>query len=78
MTVEIDPEGQTLRPPESPSGQRPEALPSRLVPELPLAGRERPFGSCLARRQMRDPSAPTEDDIDEMAHPAGQPARRRR
>jgi hypothetical protein len=24
---------------------------------------------------MRDPSALTEDDIDEMVHPAGQPAR---
>jgi hypothetical protein len=24
---------------------------------------------------MQDPSAPTEDDIDEMVHPAGQSAR---
>jgi len=50
-------------------------LPSRIFPELPLAGRERPFWSYLARRQMRDPSAHTEDDIDKMVHPAAQPAR---
>jgi len=42
-------------------------LPSRIVPELLLAGRERPFGSYLPRRQMWGPSAPTEDDIDDGA-----------
>jgi len=56
-------------------GQRPEALLSPHIPELLLAGRERPFGSCLARRQMWGPSALTEDGIDETVHPAGQPAR---
>jgi hypothetical protein len=50
-------------------------LPSRIFPELLLAGRERPFWSCLARRQMRHPTALAEDDIDEMVHSAGQPAR---
>jgi hypothetical protein len=50
-------------------------LPSRISPELLLAGRERPFWSYLARQQMWDPSALTEDDIDEMVHPAEQPAR---
>jgi len=50
-------------------------LPSRIFPELPLAGRERPVWSCLARRQMRDPSASPRDDIDEIVYPAGQPAR---
>ena len=43
-------------------------MPSRIFPELLLAGRERPFWSYLARRQMWDPSALTEDDIDEMVH----------
>jgi hypothetical protein len=54
--------------------QRPEALPSRMFPELLLAGRERPFWSCLARRQM-GAQRPHRDDIDEMAHPIEQPAR---
>jgi hypothetical protein len=50
-------------------------LPSRIFPELLLADRERPFWSCLARRQMRHPSALTEDDTDEMMHSAEQPGR---
>ncbi len=43
------------------------------IPELLLAGRERPFWSYFARRQMWDPSALTEDDIDEMVHSVEQP-----
>ncbi len=43
------------------------------LPELLLAGRERPFWTYFARRQMWDPSALTEDDIDEMVHSAEQP-----
>jgi pimeloyl-ACP methyl ester carboxylesterase len=43
------------------------------VPELLLAGRERPFWSWFARRQMWDPAAITEDDIDEMVHSIEQP-----
>jgi pimeloyl-ACP methyl ester carboxylesterase len=43
------------------------------VPELLLAGRERPFWTYFARRQMWDPSALTEDDIDEMVHSVEQP-----
>jgi hypothetical protein len=44
------------------------------IPELQLAGRERPFWSYLARRQMWDPNSLTED-IDEMVHSVEQPAR---
>ena len=36
------------------------------LPEFLLAGRERPFWTYFARRQMWDPSALTEGDIDEM------------
>src|SRR5580658_2528279 len=43
------------------------------VPELLLAGRERPFWTYFARRQMWDPSALAEEDIDEMVHSAEQP-----
>jgi pimeloyl-ACP methyl ester carboxylesterase len=43
------------------------------LPELLLAGRERPFWTYFARRQMWDPSALTEDDIDEMAGSVEQP-----
>jgi pimeloyl-ACP methyl ester carboxylesterase len=43
------------------------------VPELLLAGRERPFWTWYARRQMWDPSALAEDDIDEMVASAEQP-----
>jgi pimeloyl-ACP methyl ester carboxylesterase len=43
------------------------------LPELLLAGRERPFWTYFARRQMWDPSALTEDDIDEMMHSIEQP-----
>ena len=43
------------------------------LPELLLAGRERPFWTYFARRQMWDPSALTEDDIDEMVHSVEQP-----
>jgi pimeloyl-ACP methyl ester carboxylesterase len=43
------------------------------VPELLLAGRERPFWTWYARRQMWDPSALTEEDIDEIVHSAEQP-----
>jgi pimeloyl-ACP methyl ester carboxylesterase len=42
------------------------------VPELLLAGRERPFWTWYARRQMWDPSALAED-IDEIVHSAEQP-----
>lgn len=43
------------------------------LPELLLAGRERPFWTYFARRQMWDPSALTEADIDEMVHSVEQP-----
>jgi pimeloyl-ACP methyl ester carboxylesterase len=43
------------------------------LPELLLAGRERPFWTYFTRRQMWDPSALTEDDIDEMVRSAEQP-----
>ena len=43
------------------------------VPELLLAGRERPFWTWYARRQMWDPSALAEEDIDEIVHSAEQP-----
>ena len=43
------------------------------LPELLLAGRERPFWTYYARRQMWDPSALAEEDIDEMVHSAEQP-----
>jgi pimeloyl-ACP methyl ester carboxylesterase len=43
------------------------------VPELLLAGRERPFWTYFARRQMWDPAALAEDDIDEMVHSVEQP-----
>ncbi len=43
------------------------------LPELLLAGRERPFWTYFARRQMWDPSALTEEDIDEMVHSVEQP-----
>jgi hypothetical protein len=41
------------------------------VPELLLAGRERPFWPYYARRQNWDPSALAEEDIDEIVHSAG-------
>jgi pimeloyl-ACP methyl ester carboxylesterase len=43
------------------------------LPELLLAGRERPFWTYFARRQMWDPSALAEDDIDEMVRSVEQP-----
>ena len=43
------------------------------LPELLRAGRERPFWTYFARRQMWDPAALTEDDIDEMVHSVEQP-----
>jgi len=43
------------------------------LPELLLAGRERPFWTYFARRQMWDPSALAEEDIDEMVHSVEQP-----
>jgi pimeloyl-ACP methyl ester carboxylesterase len=43
------------------------------LPELLLAGRERVFWTYFARRQMWDPSALTEGDIDEMVHSVEQP-----
>ena len=43
------------------------------LPELLLAGRERPFWTYFARRQMWDPSALGEDDIDEMVRSIEQP-----
>jgi hypothetical protein len=43
------------------------------LPELLLAGRERPFWTYFARRQMWDPSALTETDIEEMVRSVEQP-----
>ena len=43
------------------------------LPELLLAGRERAFWTYFARRQMWDPSALAEDDIDEMVRSVEQP-----
>jgi len=43
------------------------------LPELLLAGRERLFWTYFARRQMWDPSALTDDDIDEMVGSVEQP-----
>jgi pimeloyl-ACP methyl ester carboxylesterase len=43
------------------------------IPELLLTGRERPFWTYFARRQMWDPSALTEADIDEMVRSVEQP-----
>jgi len=43
------------------------------LPELLLAGRERAFWTYFARRQMWDPSALTEADIDEMVRSVEQP-----
>jgi len=43
------------------------------LPELLLSGRERQFWTYFARRQMWDPSALAEDDIDEMVHSIEQP-----
>ena len=43
------------------------------LPELLLTGRERPFWTYFARRQMWDPSALTEDDIEEMVRSVEQP-----
>jgi alpha/beta hydrolase fold len=43
------------------------------VAELLLAGRERPFWTWYARRQMWDPSALAEEDIDEIVRSAEQP-----
>jgi pimeloyl-ACP methyl ester carboxylesterase len=43
------------------------------LPEFLLAGRERQFWTYFARRQMWDPSALTEDDIDEMVRSVEQP-----
>jgi pimeloyl-ACP methyl ester carboxylesterase len=43
------------------------------LPELLPAGRERPFWTYYARRQMWDPSALAEEDVDEMVHSAEQP-----
>jgi hypothetical protein len=42
-------------------------------PELLLAGLARPFWTYCARRQMWDPSALAEEDIDEMVHSIEQP-----
>jgi pimeloyl-ACP methyl ester carboxylesterase len=43
------------------------------LPELLLAGRERPFWTYFARRQMWDPSALADEDIDEMVRSVEQP-----
>ncbi|MCU1456612.1 MAG: hydrolase, partial [Actinomycetia bacterium] len=43
------------------------------LPELLLAGRERPFWTYYARLSMWDPSALAEEDIDEIVHSAEQP-----
>jgi pimeloyl-ACP methyl ester carboxylesterase len=47
------------------------ALPN--LPEMLLAGRERPFWTYFARRQMWDPSALTDGDIEEMVSSVEQP-----
>jgi pimeloyl-ACP methyl ester carboxylesterase len=43
------------------------------LPELLIAGRERPFWTWYARRQMWDPSALEDDDVDDIVHSAEQP-----
>ncbi|MEV7817586.1 alpha/beta fold hydrolase [Streptomyces flaveolus] len=43
------------------------------IPELLLAGREGPFWRYYARRQMWDPSALAEEDVNEIVHSAEQP-----
>jgi len=43
------------------------------VPELLLTGRERPFWTWYARRQMWDPSALAEEDVDDIVRSAEQP-----
>jgi pimeloyl-ACP methyl ester carboxylesterase len=43
------------------------------LPELLLAGRERPFWTYYVRLSMWDPSALAEEDIDEIVHSAEQP-----
>ena len=43
------------------------------MPELLLAGRERQFWTYFTRRQMWNPSALTERDIDEMVHSVEKP-----
>jgi pimeloyl-ACP methyl ester carboxylesterase len=43
------------------------------LPELLLTGRERPFWTYFARRQMWGPSALTEDDIDDMVRSVQEP-----
>ena len=43
------------------------------LPELLLTGRERPFWTYFARRQMWDPSALTDSDIEEMVRSVEQP-----
>src|SRR5580765_9070562 len=43
------------------------------IPELLLAGRERPFWTFYARLSMWDPSALAEEAIDEMVRSAEQP-----
>jgi pimeloyl-ACP methyl ester carboxylesterase len=43
------------------------------LPELLLAGRERPFWTYFARRQMWDPSALTDGDINEIVQSVEQP-----
>jgi pimeloyl-ACP methyl ester carboxylesterase len=43
------------------------------LPELLLAGRERVFWTYFARRQMWDPSALTDSDIDDMVRSVEQP-----
>jgi pimeloyl-ACP methyl ester carboxylesterase len=43
------------------------------LPELLLAGRERQFWTYFSRRQMWDPAALTDGDIDEMVHSVEQP-----
>jgi len=43
------------------------------LPELLLTGRERPFWTYFARRQMWNPSALTDDDIEEMVRSVEQP-----
>ena len=42
-------------------------------PELLMAGRERDFWSTFVRSTMADPSAATEEDLDEMVHSVERP-----
>ncbi len=65
--------GPSLAPDDGRTGWHFSFLSLPNLPELLLAGRERPFWTYFARRQMWDPSALTEGDIDEMVRSVEQP-----